>query len=166
MVIILKQFYHTFQKRGIRYSFIYIICTCCRDTSYRSSGVSAVTTGIWLTDVRSENLSFIRNPFFLISSAHFPRASRVTSFPARNKFLARLQPNTPAPYIRIFIALLLFVEFSSISSVSRLVTIFGVVFQILVFVSADGEIALAAVCTSAWPPINYAAWRTPPLGKR
>jgi len=59
-----------------------------------------------LSEVRSENLSLIRRPFCLISAAQFPRASRVTSFPARSRFLARLHPRTPAPYTRIFIACL------------------------------------------------------------
>lgn len=37
-------------------------------------------------------------------SPHAPRASSVTSFPARKKFRARLQPSTPAPNTKIFIA--------------------------------------------------------------
>lgn len=39
----------------------------------------------------------IRSPFSRIRSPQAPRASRVTSFPARNRFRARLQPSTPAP---------------------------------------------------------------------
>ena len=61
------------------------------------------TAGIRLTDILGENLSLIRRPFCRISSPQAPRASSVTSFPARNRFLARLQPSTPAPNTRIFI---------------------------------------------------------------
>lgn len=57
-----------------------------------------------LTDMRGENLSLIRRPFFWMLSPHAPRASNVTSFPARKKFRARLQPSTPAPNTKIFIA--------------------------------------------------------------
>ena len=63
---------------------------------------AASRTGMRLTEVQGENLSLIRRPFCLISAAQFPRASRVTSFPARSRFLARLHPRTPAPYTRIF----------------------------------------------------------------
>ena len=71
-----------------------------------SIDLKKITIGMRLTEVRSENLSLIRRPFCLISAAQFPRASRVTSFPARSRFLARLHPRTPAPYTRIFIACL------------------------------------------------------------
>ena len=71
-----------------------------------SIDLKKITIGMRLTEVRSENLSLIRRPFCLISAAQFPRASRVTSFPARSRFLARLPPRTPAPYTRIFIACL------------------------------------------------------------
>ena len=37
---------------------------------------------VQLTEVQGESLSLIRRPFCLISAAQFPRASRVTSFPA------------------------------------------------------------------------------------
>ena len=67
-----------------------------------SSGFSAVTTGIRLTDMRGENVSLICSPFVCSSSAQLPRASKAASFPARNRFLARLQPSTPAPYTKIF----------------------------------------------------------------
>ena len=63
---------------------------------------AASRTGMRLTEVQGENLSLIRRPFCLISAAQFPRASSVTSFPARSRFLARLHPRTPAPYTRIF----------------------------------------------------------------
>ena len=72
-------------------------------TSYTSSGFSSVTTGTRLTDIRGENLSLMRRPFCCISAAQLPRASSVTSFPARNRSLARLQPSTPAPNTRILI---------------------------------------------------------------
>ena len=36
-----------------------------------ASGASSVTTGMRLTEVRSENLSLIRRPFCLISAAQF-----------------------------------------------------------------------------------------------
>ena len=76
--------------------------TAAKITSYGSSGFSAVTTGIRLTDMRGENVSLIRSPFVCSSSAQLPWASRAASFPARNRFLARLQPSTPAPYTKIF----------------------------------------------------------------
>ena len=41
---------------------------------------------------------------FGMLSLHAPRVSSVTSFPARKKFRARLQPSTPAPNTKIFIA--------------------------------------------------------------
>ena len=58
-----------------------------------------------LTDMHGENRFLIFSPLVLISFAQFPRASKVTSFPARNRFLARLQPRTPAPKTKIFIVL-------------------------------------------------------------
>ena len=72
-------------------------------TSYISSGASSVTTGTRLTAVRGENIFFMRSPLLFICSAHFPRANSVTSFPARNRLFAILQPSTPAPNIKIFI---------------------------------------------------------------
>ena len=63
---------------------------------------SSVTTEIRVTGIRGENLSLMRRPFFWISSVHFPRVSKVTSFPARNRFRVRLQTSIPAPNTKIF----------------------------------------------------------------
>ena len=97
-------------------------CNLARNLLRAGKDVTLLARGNWAAEIKQNGLrikdkfsprtSVSRIPvvtelapdatYDVISAAQFPRASRVTSFPARSRFLARLHPRTPAPYTRIF----------------------------------------------------------------